>query len=361
MELGQLRALRELGDRGSIAAVAAAMHVTPSSVSQQISALQRQSPTPLTYKRGRRTALTDAGRALAAAAIDVEVALERAEQAVGRFQGDPTGTVSVAAFHSAGLAFFGPLLAALASTAPTSTAPTSTAPTSTAPASAVLTSTALASTALTSADQLRVSLSDFDVAQEDFPPLTSDHDLVLAHRLVGSPPWPTSVRVAPLLFEPLDIAVRRDHRLAGKSSIEPADLRDEEWVAVHEGFPLEQAITVIAGVGGSEAHIRHRINEFSVAAAVVSASGCIALMPRYTTNLGDHPDLVLRPLAHPGLGRYIDCLGRPETLERANVTTVLSRIKAIATVLSQLDHVRHEPAQHDPAQHEPAQHQPTAG
>src|ERR1044071_1585910 len=113
MELGQLRALRELGDRGSIAAVAAALRVTPSSVSQQISALQRRSPAPLTYKDGRRTALTDAGRALALAAIDVEVAFERAEQAVARFQSEPTGTVSVAAFHSACLAVFGPLLTAL--------------------------------------------------------------------------------------------------------------------------------------------------------------------------------------------------------------------------------------------------------
>ena len=294
MELGQLRALRELGDRGSIAAVAAAMRVSASSVSQQISALQRHTPAPLTYKLGRRTALTDAGRALAAAAIDVEVALERAEQAVARFRGAESGTVSVAAFHSAGLALFGPLLAA----------------------------------------GHQVALSDFDVAQEDFPALTTRHDLVLAHRLVGSPPWPTSVRVEPLLFEPLDVAVRRDHRLAAKTEIEPADLRDEDWVAVHEGFPLEQALAVIAGIGGGDARIVHRINEFRVAAAVVSASGCIALMPRYTTDLREHPELVLRPLAHPGLGRYIDCLARPETLERATVKTVLAQIRTIATGLT---------------------------
>ncbi|MFT2816108.1 LysR family transcriptional regulator [Leifsonia sp. A12D58] len=299
MELGQLRALRELSDRGSIAAVAAALHVTPSSVSQQISALQRHSSAPLTFKDGRRTALTDAGRALAVAAIDVEVALERAGQAVAGFQGDRSGPVSVAAFHSAGLAVFGPLI-----------------------------------TALNSPDQPRVSLSDFDVAQERFPPLTSGHDLVLAHRLVGSPSWPASVRVEPLLFEPLDIVVRRDHPLAAKASIEPADLRDEAWVAVHEGFPLEQALTVIAGIGGSEARIMHRINEFLVAAAVVAASGCIALMPRYTNNLHDHPELVLRQLAHPGLGRYIDCLARPETLERANVKLVLSQIRSIAKGLT---------------------------
>lgn len=298
MELGQLRALRELGDRGSIAAVAAALHVTPSSVSQQISALQRQSPAPLTYRDGRRTVLTDAGRALATAAIDVEVALERAAQAVDRFQGTTSGTVSVAAFHSAGLAIFGPLIASLSGD-----------------------------------DQPIVTLSDFDVAQGDFPALTANHDLVLAHRLVGSPSWPASVRVESLMFEPLDIVMRADHPLTSKPVIDPADLRDEEWVAVHEGFPLEQAIAVIAGLGGREARIRHRINELLVAAAVVSASGCIALMPRFTATLHGHPELVLRPLSGPQVGRHIDCLARPETLERANAQAVLARIREVANDL----------------------------
>ncbi|MGY4858521.1 LysR family transcriptional regulator [Cryobacterium sp. AP23] len=299
MELGQLRALRELGDRGSIAAVAAALFVSPSSISQQISALQRHSAAPLTSKDGRRTVLTDAGRALALAAIDVEVALERAGQAVARFQNDRSGDVSVAAFHSAGLAVFGPLLAACESP-----------------------------------DLPDVRLTDFDVAQDDFPLLTADHDLVLAHRMVGSPSWPGSVRVESLLFEPLDIAVRQDHPLAAKAAIEPADLERESWVAVHEGFPLEQALAVIAGIAGTEARVRHRINEFSVAAAIVEASGCVALMPRYTTDLRDHPGLVLRPLARPELGRHIDCLARPETLERSNAKAVLAQIRAIAATLT---------------------------
>jgi DNA-binding transcriptional LysR family regulator len=299
MELGQLRALRELGDRGSIAAVAAALHVTPSSVSQQITALQRRSPAPLTFKDGRRTALTEAGRALAAAAIDVEVALERAKQAVPQFRAARSGTVSVAAFHSAGLALFGPLLRSLAGP-----------------------------------DQPEVRLHDYDVAQDEFAPLTATHDLVIAHRLIGSPPWPASVRVEPLVLEPLDIVLRRDHRLAAKDSLDPADLVDENWVAVHEGFPLEQALSVITALGGSEARILHRINEFTVASAVVAASGCVALMPRFTTDLGDHPDLVLRPLAQPRLGRYIECLARPETLERANVQAVLAQIKALAAGLA---------------------------
>jgi DNA-binding transcriptional LysR family regulator len=294
MELGQLRALRELGDRGSIAAAAAGLHVTPSSVSQQLSALQRRFPAPLTYKDGRRTALTDAGRALASAAVDVEIAFERAEHAVAQFQSEPQGEVSVAAFHSAALAFFGPLLAALSAPG-----------------------------------QPRANLGDFDVAQEEFPGLAREQDLVIAHRLTGSPPWPASVRVEHLLFEPLDLVLRKDHRLAAKEVIAPEDLRAESWVAVHHGFPLENAIQQIAGIGEADARIIHRINDFSVAAAVVTASDCVALMPRFTANISQHAELILRPLSYAAPGRHIDCLARPETLERANVKAVLAQLRTI--------------------------------
>jgi hypothetical protein len=44
---------------------------------------------------------------------------------------------------------------------------------------------------------------------------------------------------------------------------------------------------------------------FLVAAAVIAASGCLVLMPRYTTDLQGHPS---------ALDRYSDCLARPELL-----------------------------------------------
>ena len=89
MEIGQLRALREVEVRGSIAAAALALHVTPSSVSQQLAALQRKAGTALTYKAGRRTALTPAGLALCRAAVGVEVALARADASVAAFAEGP--------------------------------------------------------------------------------------------------------------------------------------------------------------------------------------------------------------------------------------------------------------------------------
>ena len=47
MELHQLQILRELGALGSVTAVAEALRVTPSAVSQQLAALQRGVRTPV--------------------------------------------------------------------------------------------------------------------------------------------------------------------------------------------------------------------------------------------------------------------------------------------------------------------------
>lgn len=131
MDERQLRVLREVGELGSVTAAAEAMLVTPSAISQQLRLLQRSIPVALTERDGRRVVLTPAGRALAAAAADVESALARARQVVDDFAEQPDAVVSVSAFHSAAAAFFPSLLLA--------------------------------------GDGPRVSLHDEDVAQDEFP------------------------------------------------------------------------------------------------------------------------------------------------------------------------------------------------
>ncbi|MYS46087.1 LysR family transcriptional regulator, partial [Streptomyces sp. SID5998] len=113
MDERQLRILRELGELGSVTAVADALQVTPSAISQQLRLLQRSIPVPLTERAGRRVVLTEAGQALAGAAIEVETALARARHTITDFAGRPDGDVSVAAFHSAAATLFPLLLRAL--------------------------------------------------------------------------------------------------------------------------------------------------------------------------------------------------------------------------------------------------------
>ncbi|GHF10954.1 LysR family transcriptional regulator [Streptomyces spiralis] len=293
MDERQLRILRELGDLGSVSAVAEALHVTPSAISQQLRLLQRSLPVPLTERAGRRVVLTDAGQALAAAAIEVESALARARHTVTDFAKQPDGDVSVAAFHSAASAFFPVLLRRLAGQG-----------------------------------RPRLTLGDEDVAQDRFPALTRDYDLVLAHRLDHGPPWPRTVASTTLLHEPLDIALPAGHPLASKPLLTPQDVADQPWITVHDGFPLMATIEAIASVANRRLDIVHRINEFAVVAEAVAAGGGLALMPRWTARA--HPDVVLRPLSGVHARRHIDVLHRPERTARNAVRTVLAELHRAA-------------------------------
>jgi DNA-binding transcriptional LysR family regulator len=296
MDERQLRILRELGELGSVTAVAEAMLVTPSAISQQLRLLQRSVRVPLTERDGRRLVLTDAGQALAGAAIEVETALARARHTVEEFVDRPEGEVSVAAFHSAAAAFFPLLLRALAG--PDAPVP---------------------------------RLADKDVPQEDFPRLTREYDIVLAHRLVHAPVWPSTVTVTTLLREPLDVAMPADHPLAARDRVTPMDVADEPWITVHDGFPVMATIDAIAAAAGRRLHLAHRINEFAVAAEVVAAGGGLALMPRWTTRR--HPALALRPLSGVQARRHIDALYRPERTARRAVHTVLTELRRAAQTI----------------------------
>src|SRR5918992_3411720 len=59
LELRRLRLLRELNERGTIAAVADALQFTPSAVSQQLAMLEREAAVPLLERSGRGVRLTD--------------------------------------------------------------------------------------------------------------------------------------------------------------------------------------------------------------------------------------------------------------------------------------------------------------
>src|SRR5919197_2519238 len=100
MDVQRLRVLRELADRGSVTAVAAALSFTPSAISQQLKALAEEVGMPLTEPAGRGIRLTEAGRALAVEAEGVLAALARADAAVERLRTTPRGQVRLALFPS---------------------------------------------------------------------------------------------------------------------------------------------------------------------------------------------------------------------------------------------------------------------
>jgi DNA-binding transcriptional LysR family regulator len=298
MDVRRLDLLRELAERGSVTAVAEATGRTPSAVSQQLKVLEREAGMPLTERSGRGLVLTSAGHALARSAADVAIALERADALWDEFRNHPSGEVTVLTFPTMGATLLPGVL-----------------------------------TELAAVSGLVVQCTDLDPELAEFPDLTSDYDIVLAHAMPGDLPWGgRGLRAVPLLTEPLDIGLPVDHRLAGRSHLTPGDLVDETWLGVPPGFPFERLLHAVEQQSGQRARIGQRFSDLRIIEAFIEAGLGIAFVPRFT--LGALPaGMVLKPLRGLPTVRQIVALMRPDVAERLAVRTVLDVLVAHAARL----------------------------
>ncbi|MGW0807901.1 LysR family transcriptional regulator [Nonomuraea sp. NPDC002799] len=101
LDLRRLRFLRELEERGTLAAVAATLGYSPSTISQQLALLEKEVGARLLDKAGRGVRLTDAGHLLAQHARVLLSAAEAAEADLATLGGAIRGTVRAGGLQSA--------------------------------------------------------------------------------------------------------------------------------------------------------------------------------------------------------------------------------------------------------------------
>ncbi|MGW0639773.1 LysR family transcriptional regulator [Nocardia salmonicida] len=288
----RLRILRELADRGTVAAVAEVLSMTPSAVSQQLKVLAREAGVALLEPDGRRVRLTDAGQALVLRADDVLAAMARATAEMAHYRGLPRGQVRVASFPSGAALLLPPVLATLA------------------------------------ASGVELVAGDEDLPPSEASKLLADYDIVLTHRDERAPSLSAPRLAARVLMrEPIDVVVAPDHPLAGRSSVRPEELAEETWVSVRGGFPVDDVLESIATVTGVRPRIAQRLNEFRVIETLVASGYGVALMPRYAVA---HPDLSVLPLAGVRAARVYEIITRPQAHRSPAVATVLDAFEAAA-------------------------------
>lgn len=292
MDIRRLELLRELADRGSITAVAQATRRTASAVSQQLKILEREAGVPLTERSGRGIVLTSAGRALARTASDVATAIGRAEALWEDFRSQPRGEVTLAIFPSGGQMLLPRVL-----------------------------------TAIDGMPGLTLDCSDLDSHITDIADLTADFDVVLADSPGLLPAWAErGLTVAPLLREPLDIALPEGHPLGERGSLSPADLVDETWIGTPAGLPFDRILRGIEAANGTPARIVQRLADNGVVESLVAAGHGIAILPRYTTRDREN-GLITRPLTGVRSSRLISALMRPDRAERPSVRLVVETLR----------------------------------
>src|SRR4051794_38347410 len=258
LELRRLRLLRELRERGTIAAVADALNYTPSAVSQQLTALEREAGVPLLERVGRSVQLTDAARTLTEHTDDVLAQLERAEADLAAAAGSLRGRLRITAFQTAARSLVAPVMRTLGDRHP----------------------------------GLRCELSELE-AEDALPRLRAgDTDLVIAEEYAAAPrPRNPGIERIELGRDPIVLVVPRDHPVA--ESAGPVRLRrlaGERWISTREDTLFADLHLTACRAAGFEPDIRHRANDVALMTALVADGHGVTLVPA----LG-------QPESHPGV------------------------------------------------------------
>ncbi|MDG4796304.1 LysR family transcriptional regulator [Micromonospora sp. WMMD1082] len=246
LDVRRLRLLRDLARLGTIAAVAETHTYTPSAVSQQLAALQREAGVALLERAGRGVTLTPTGESLVRHTEVILAALEAAEATLAAARGGLSGTVRIGAYPSAVRTLLLPALVALARDQPA------------------------LDLMVTELDPVAVpaALRDrrLDVA------LVHDYDIVPVE------PDP-ALDSTPLLDETVFIAVPAgtEHDPAGDPM---RSVRDADWIVGSQGT-LCHAVTLHAcELAGFRPNVRHHADDFAAMLALVAAGQGVGLVPQ---------------------------------------------------------------------------------
>ncbi|MGW6497796.1 LysR family transcriptional regulator [Nonomuraea angiospora] len=232
----KLHLLRELARRGTIAAVAEAVTFTPSAVSQQLSALEREAGVPLLERTGRTVALTPAGRLLVEHAHAVLEQLERASAALAAARGGPSGPLRIGAFPTAARVLLPPALVDLTGAHP----------------------------------GLVPMVSEIDPADVSAALRAGELDVALVHEYDFVPPvTDASIETEPLFSEPM--------YLTDRPSV--ADARADVWITDRPGTLCHTMAIRACQAAGFEPLVRHHIDDFDTVLAFVAAGQGVALVP----------------------------------------------------------------------------------
>ncbi|MFI5608685.1 LysR family transcriptional regulator [Amycolatopsis sp. NPDC051903] len=281
LDVRRLRLLVELAHRGTIVAVAQALAFTPSAVSQQLSALEREAGLPLLERTGRTVTLTPAGRGLVEHASLVLAQLERARADLDNARAGLAGPVRIGTFPSAGRTLLASALAGLASAHPALT-----------PHLVELDPAAVA-------DALRAGT--LDVA------LVHDYDL-------------TPALDEPLLWtEPMYLA-------APSPTPDLASCRDAAWIVATPGTECRRMTERACAAAGFEPSVRHQVDDFATVLALVAAGQGVALVPEL--GVADPPAGVV--LTRMPLSRRTRLAHRPGASQHPAVRAVATAFRAAA-------------------------------
>ncbi|MEW2521775.1 LysR substrate-binding domain-containing protein [Actinacidiphila alni] len=260
-DLRKLQILRALRDTGTVTAAATALRMTPSAVSQQLAALSKQIGTPVIEARGRGVRLTGAAHVLLRHAEVVFAQLERAGAELDGYAKGEAGVVRIGAIATAIARLVVPAAQLLRREAP----------------------------------GITLSVREAEAAEVYEELAAGDVDLALSLAVDAPTARDPRFVIAPLLTDPLDIALPATHPLVAAPGLRLAQLAEEPWIFGSRG-PWREITLAACADAGFVPEQAHAAADWPAIFALVAAGMGIALVPRMTGTGAMAHDLVVRPL-----------------------------------------------------------------
>ena len=291
LDVGRLRLLREVDLRGSIAAAAREVGLTPSAVSQQLTILEREAGTPLLDRSPRGVLLTGAGQALVARARSILELLEEARADLDRLTGELAGHVRIGTVASAA--------AALVSTA------------------------AIRLAAEHVALELTVTVAE--PARSIDQLLNGDFDIAIVDVYDGVPiPVPDYLLTTDLCTEPL-VVVSAVGALPGRGEVTLSQLSGAGWVMPPQDAACGQAVRFACRAEGFEPEVRWETDDMLLLVRAVAAGHGVAVLPRLAV-ADNVAEIEVRPLAEPSMSRRLLALTRSSSQDRPIIRAALDEL-----------------------------------
>lgn len=295
VETSRLRFLQAVHRCGAVGAAARQLGYTPSAVSQQIAALEREAGLPLLERVGRGVRPTAAGSLLTEHAAIIGRHVAEAELALADLRAGRTGRLAVRYFATAGLALLPPALAALRQEHP--------------------------------GVQVDLKLAE---PHDSLPEVMRGHAdvaIVVRHGPADPPP---GVRLAHLLDDPYRLVLPRGHRLQRKRVIDLAELAEEPWVG--NEWPAGPCVRIVldacAAAGFTPGFVVES-EDYANAQGFVAAGLGVSLIPRLGLTT-PHPGVVIRRVARPEPVRVIQAAIRDSAAANPAVRCLLDTLRTAA-------------------------------
>ena len=293
IDLQGLRALVAVDRAGSVVAAADRLGYTPSAVSQQVKKLERDLDAALLERRGRGVLLTERGRALASEGRELLDGLERLE-ALAAGGSRPSAPLRIASFSTATRGLLGPVLRELRN------------------ADAAVLATVTSVDPVDAMGMVATGAADLAVVHNwNSVPLVAPGHVVTEH----------------LCRDEADIILAASHPLAGRETIERADLVDDAWASTPKGAICHEALMRIFADLGAVPRVVAEDPDFSSLIELARVGVAIALVPR----LGRPtlPDgVVARPLADHSQVREVRVAYRRSMAESAGLRRAVELLVA---------------------------------